>query len=70
MFYKVIGLYSTKNVNVTKTKIGRGTAPDWRQRDVTLNAMRGPWIGSSLDEKKVVIKGIEAIDKIGILVMY
>jgi hypothetical protein len=42
MFYKVIGLYSTKNVNVTKTKIGRGTAPDWRQRDVTLNAMRGP----------------------------
>lgn len=42
MFYKIIGLYSTKNVNVTKTKIGWGTAPDWRQRDVTLNAMCDP----------------------------
>ena len=42
MFYKIIGLYSTKNVNVTKTKIRWGTAPDWRQRDVTLNAMCDP----------------------------
>ena len=42
MFYKISGLYSTKNVNVTKTKIRWGTAPDWRQRDVTLNAMCDP----------------------------
>ena len=40
MFYKIIGLYSTKNVNVTKTN--GAYAPDWRQRDVTINAMCDP----------------------------